>query len=291
MSDTQGIVATVGTFDGVHRGHSEVLRALKQEASIRGLEPVVFTFDRHPLETIAPERAPRLIMTEEERGRHIRNEDIRTVHVPFTRELSRLTAAEWMKRLRDRYGAKAVVIGYDNKFGSDGRTLTFEDYRRLGQSLGMDVIEAPEMEGFSSSAVRKAVAEGQMTKAREILGRPFYITGEVIKGRQLGRTIGVPTANVEPDSRQLIPASGVYRGSVETGGKIYKAVINVGSNPTVSESGSTRIETHLIGFSGNLYGREIKITFDDRLRDEKKFESLEALKLQISHDIEALKQT
>lgn len=291
MSDTQGIVATVGTFDGVHRGHSEVLRALKQEASIRGLEPVVFTFDRHPLETIAPERAPRLIMTEEERGRHIQNEDIKTVHVPFTRELSRLTAAEWMKRLRDRYGAKAVVIGYDNKFGSDGRTLTFEDYRRLGQSLGMDVIEAPEMEGFSSSAVRKAVAEGQMTKAREILGRPFYITGEVIKGRQLGRTIGVPTANVEPDSRQLIPASGVYRGSVETGGKIYKAVINVGSNPTVSESGSTRIEAHLIGFSGNLYGREIKISFDGRLRDEKKFESLEALKRQISRDIEALKQT
>ena len=230
-------------------------------------------------------------MTEEERGRHIRNEAIRTVHVPFTRELSRLTAAEWMKRLRDRFGAKAVVIGYDNKFGSDGRTLTFEDYRRLGQSLGMDVIEAPEMEGFSSSAVRKAVAEGQMTKAREILGRPFYITGEVIKGRQLGRTIGVPTANVEPDNRQLIPASGVYRGSVETGGKIYKAVINVGSNPTVSESGSTRIEAHMLGFSGNLYGREIKISFDGRLRDEKKFESLEALKRQISRDIEALRLT
>lgn len=282
-------IVTVGTFDGVHRGHKEVLSVLKEEACKKHLHPVAVTFDRHPLATIAPERAPELVMSPDDRDRLLESEGIRVLRLPFDESLRRMTVREWLETLRDKYHAGEIVLGYDNTFGSDGRNMSFDEYSRIARELGLEIIVAPQVEGCSSTAVRKAVKKGDMAEAEAILGRPFFITGKVTCGRQIGRTIGFPTANVSVDNHQLVPARGVYAALVETDGREYRSVVNVGNAPTVAGADPLRIEAHLIGFDGDLYGRHIKIEFLRRIRDEKKFDSLEALKLQIAEDISQVK--
>lgn len=281
-------VITIGTFDGVHRGHKMVLETLKKTASENGLKPLVITFDRHPLEIVAPERAPQLLMAIEERDKILRENQVEVDRIPFSEELRHQTAAEWMKVLRDKYHARFVVLGYDNTFGSDGRSLGFGDYKRIGCALGINVLMAPEINGCSSSAVRHYVREGDVVRAAEILGRPFAVNGKVISGRQIGRTIGIPTANLKVSSRQLLPKPGVYQAKVFAEGNHYDAIVNVGINPTVSDSGHLKIEAHLLGYTGNLYGKTIKIEFIKRIRDERKFDSIEDLKSQINKDIQSI---
>lgn len=286
-----GTAVTVGTFDGVHRGHQTVLRMLREESARLGLAPLVVTFDRHPLETVAPERAPGLIMAPDSRDALIRGCGVEVERVAFTEDVRRMTAAEWMRRLVGEYGASMLLLGYDNTFGSDGMVMTSDDFRAEGQRIGLRVEVAPAVAGCSSSAVRKALAAGDTMLAASILGRPFSIRGVVGRGRQLGRTIGMPTANVEASPRQLVPAPGVYaaRACVPLSGKtaVYDAVVNVGTSPTVTDCGVMRIEAHLLGFSGDLYDREIRIEFGTKIRDERKFHSLDALRVQIEADIRA----
>lgn len=286
-----GTAVTVGTFDGVHRGHQTVLRMLREESARLGLAPLVVTFDRHPLEIVAPERAPGLIMDPASRDALIRGCGVEVERVAFTEDVRRMTAAEWMRRLVGEYGASMLLLGYDNTFGSDGMVMTSDDFRAEGQRIGLRVEVAPEVGGCSSSAVRKALAAGDTMLAASILGRPFSIWGVVGHGRQLGRTIGVPTANVEASPRQLVPAPGVYaaRACVPLSGKtaVYDAVVNVGTSPTVTDCGVMRIEAHLLGFSGDLYEREIRIEFGTKIRDERKFHSLDDLRAQIEADIRA----
>lgn len=284
-----GSVVTTGTFDGVHRGHRRVLELVSEISQAEGLEPLVVTFDRHPLETVAPERAPRLLMDPERRDSLLRESGMNVLRMEFGDELRRKTAAEWMRELRDAYDMRVLVLGYDNTFGSDGREMSFEDYRSLGTMLGIRVEVAPAVDGCSSSAARRAVASGDMEKAREILGRPFELTGIVGHGRELGRTIGVPTANLETGQRQLLPLTGVYGAeAVLPDGTLRPAVVNVGDNPTVSGDGATRVEAHLIGYDGNLYGRGLTLRLTRRLRDERRFGSLADLRDQIARDIAAL---
>lgn len=283
-----GSVVTVGTFDGVHQGHREVLSVLKLEASKLHLKPVVVTFDRHPLETIDPERTPKLIMNPDARDRLLQNEGVEVIRIPFTPDLRSMTVRKWMQTLKERYGAEAIVLGYDNKFGSDGRGMPFDEYKRIGEETGLKIILADAVDGCSSTAVRREVSKGDIAKANEILGRPFAIAGKVCKGRQLGRTIGFPTANVEVSDRQLLPLPGVYAAEVEADGKSYKALVNIGNNPTVSVSAPLSVEAHLMDYSGNLYGKTIKINFLRRIRDEKKFSGLSELRHQIQKDILAL---
>lgn len=282
---------TVGTFDGVHRGHQTVLRMLREESARLGLAPLVVTFDRHPLETVAPERAPGLIMAPDSRDALIRGCGVEVERVAFTEDVRRMTAAEWMRRLVGEYGASMLLLGYDNTFGSDGMVMTSDDFRAEGQRIGLRVEVAPAVAGCSSSAVRKALAAGDIMLAASILGRPFSIRGVVGRGRQLGRTIGMPTANVEASPRQLVPAPGVYaaRACVPLSGKtaVYDAVVNVGTSPTVTDCGVMRIEAHLLGFSGDLYDREIRIEFGTKIREERKFHSLDDLRAQIEADIRA----
>ena len=299
-----GTAVTVGTFDGVHRGHREVLATLRRVAEERGLRPVVVTFDRHPLEVVAPDRAPAIIERRESRNRMLREQGVEVREVEFSEQVRQKTVTEWLKELRDNYGAKVIVLGYDNTFGSDGRQQTFDYYAREASALGMEAVVAPQVEGCSSSAVRRAVADGDMGKAQEILGRPFSIEGMVKRGRQLGRTIGFPTANVQPTgSRQLLPKPGVYGAEVEIDGingdsnsgsnpnadsnniGVYNAIVNVGVNPTVTDSGDLSIEAHILNFEGNLYGRTIKIAFKRRIRDERKFASVADLQSQIARDL------
>lgn len=286
-----GTAVTVGTFDGVHRGHQTVLCMLREESARLGLAPLVVTFDRHPLEIVAPERAPGLIMDPDSRDALIRGCGVEVERVAFTEDVRRMTAAEWMRRLVGEYGASMLLLGYDNTFGSDGMVMTSDDFRAEGQRIGLRVEVAPAVAGCSSSAVRKALAAGDTMLAASILGRPFSIRGVVGRGRQLGRTIGMPTANVEASPRQLVPAPGVYaaRACVPLSGKtaVYDAVVNVGTSPTVTDCGVMRIEAHLLGFSGDLYDREIRIEFGTKIRDERKFHSLDDLRAQIEADIRA----
>lgn len=291
-----GAAVTVGTFDGVHRGHQAVLGMLREESARLGLRPLVVTFDRHPLETVAPERAPGLIMEPDSRDALLCDLGVLVERVEFTEEVRRMTAAEWMRRLVDEYDARLLLLGYDNTFGSDGMVMTPDDFRAEGRRIGLRVEVAPAVAGCSSSAVRMALAAGDTPLAASILGRPFSICGSVVRGRQLGRTIGMPTANIETAPRQLVPAPGVYAaraivpgsgGGTATG--VYDAVVNIGTSPTVTDCGVVRVEAHLLGFSGDLYGRDICLEFGARVRDERKFDSLDALRVQIEADIKRVR--
>lgn len=283
-------IITIGTFDGVHLGHRKVLASLRDAARKRNCTPLVITFDRHPLETIHPERAPQLIMGADRRDELLRGEGMTVIRIEFADAIRRMTAREWLSALRKEHGAVGVVLGYDNRFGCDGRELDFEDFRRLGSDIGLEVIVAPEVEGCSSSRIRRAVSDGDMEAAAKMLGRPFSLSGRVGKGRQIGRTIGFPTANIDVDGRMLLPAPGVYAAEAETEGKTYRAVVNVGFSPTVSGENRIRVEAHLIGFEGNLYGKDVKVNFVRRIRDERKFPSLEALRSQIERDLLAVSE-
>ena len=283
---TTGTIATVGTFDGYHRGHRQVVATLLEEGRRRGLRPLLVTFSSHPLQTVAPERAPKMLDTVGEKMMRLRGCGAEVVLLDFNASLCSLTAEQWMRRLRDEYGVRAMVVGYDNTFGCDGRFLRHEDFAKIGESLGIKVIEAPELPGISSSTVRKAVLAGDVEGASRMLGRPYELRGEVVHGRALGRQLGFPTANLVTALEKAIPADGVYAVSVEGAeeGKRLPAVINIGRRPSV-DNGAESIECHIPGFAGDLYGRELTVRFIARLRGEKKYPNLEVLREGIARDV------
>lgn len=277
--------AAIGTFDGVHEGHRLLLRCLRQKAAKAGLEPLVITFDRHPLEVVAPERAPLRLSTPEQQMRMLRAEGVDVCVVPFTESTRSLTAEEWLRRLRDTMGVRLVVLGYDNTFGSDGRQLSASDYDAIGKALGLGVVHAPRLDGVSSSAVRRAVAAGDVELAARMLGRYFTLEGCVEHGRHLGTGLGFPTANLTAALRSAIPANGVYACYASMpGGERRKAVVNVGTRPTVEAHGERTVEAHIPGWKGDLYGRRLRLEFVSRLRGETRFGSLEELREAIARD-------
>ena len=279
-------VAAIGTFDGVHLGHRSVLRTLTDYAKEHDMDPVAITFDRHPLALIDPSRTP-CELTPLWKKKKLLSEVGALPHIlNFDEPLRSTTASEWMARLRDEYGVKALVIGYDNTFGSDGINLSLEDYRKIGEKERIEIITAEEIKGVSSSAIRRLVLGGEMEKAAEMLGRPYSITAKVVKGNNLGHTIGFPTANIELPDGVAVPKSGVYAAIVKTlnDGAKYPAMVNVGSRPTVMRGDDIVIEAHLINWEGDLYGKDITVRFLKRLRDEKKFDSIEALRQQLDSD-------
>ena len=279
-------VAAIGTFDGVHRGHRSVLGALTDYARENDLEPLAITFDRHPLALIDSKRRP-LELTPLWKKKRLLNEVGASVKIlGFDEELRRTTAKEWMKKLHDEYGVRAMVIGYDNTFGSDGINLSLEDYKRMGEEEDIVVLSADEIKGVSSSAIRKAVVNGEMEKARDMLGRPYSITAKVVRGNGVGHTIGFPTANIDLPEGVAIPKPGVYAAIVKTldSGRKHPAMVNVGSRPTVMRGDDTVIESHLINWEEDLYGKDITVRFMKRIRDERKFDSIEALRQQLEMD-------
>ena len=283
-------IVTTGTFDGVHKGHRKVLDFMKERGAALGLSPAVVTFDRHPLEVISPERAPKLLMTPDDRDAALSSLGVEVVRLAFDESLRRLTAAQWLRRMH-RAGVEEVVVGYDNTFGCDGRSLRMEDYFRLGRAEGIAVEEAPLLPGVSSTLVRDALADGRVEDAARMLGRPYMLTGTVVHGRHLGHKLGFPTANVDCGSRLAIPAPGVYAADVVLPyGSLRKAVVNIGSRPTVDNGSDISVEAHIPGFSGDLYGKTVSLRFLRRLRDEHRFGSLDELQAAIRADIEALQR-
>lgn len=287
-------MAAIGMFDGVHLGHQWLLSGLNVTAASYGYEPMIVTFDRHPLTMIAPDRAPKLLMTPTERFSTLRSKLGLVAVVGFTDEIRCMTAREFMIMLRDRYGVKAIYMGFNHRFGSD-RLQEVDEYKAVAAGLGMEIFNGLEEtvggEKVSSSIIRGLIADGDVAKAAECLGRPYRIMGSVEQGKQLGRTIGFPTANLHPgDDRQLVPGLGVYAcRAILNDGQVYEAMVNIGCRPTVDDSGRVTIEAHLLDFSGDLYGRVLTLEFLRRIRDERRFASADELREQLAEDAKAVR--
>lgn len=283
---------TIGTFDGVHRGHHVVLDTLKREAQKRGLQAVAISFDRHPLELVAPERAPGNLTSTERKVNLIRQEGVEPLIIPFNEQLRGMRAYEWLDHIHRKYDVRLLVAGYDNTFGSDGIDMSIADYKAMGEAIGIDVIAAPEEEGVSSSAVRKAVKRGDIATANALLGHRTELEGRVMPGFHVGHEIGFPTANLQVSPRAVMPASGAYAALafVDDSAKGYPAMVNIGNRPTFKgtnkESWHLTVEAHIIGLDEEIYGKKVRLEFIDRLRDERKFESVEELKEQLRKDRE-----
>ncbi|MCM1293109.1 MAG: riboflavin biosynthesis protein RibF [Bacteroides sp.] len=285
------LMATIGAFDGVHCGHRDVVRQLCAEASRRGLKPAVVTFSCHPLETIRPEAAPPLLMTPDERLQALQQLDgVRVITIEFTPDLQRLTSRQFMTMLHEDYGVDALLMGFNHRFGSD-RLSSPEEYDSAASGSGVAIVHGLELAGdegskISSSAIRRRLQTGDVESAAVMLGYPYSLRGEVVAGKQLGRRIGFPTANIRPvDKRQLIPAAGVYACRVVTAdGVEHGAMVNIGTRPTVDSDGGQTIEAHLFDFDANVYGQTIVVKFIARLRDEQRFPTIDALQSQLERD-------
>jgi len=284
---------TVGTFDGVHIGHSDVLRRLVALARERGMASVVVTFSPHPTEVVRPSAVPMLLTPGLEKFEALATIGVDyCAVVPFTRDLAGLTAAEFVRQiLRPRFRMEALLIGHDHGFGRD-RAGGREQLLALGAADDFAVTQVAPVclaDGtvVSSSAIRRALAAGDLETARQALGRPYSLSGVVQLGDQRGRTIGFPTINLGvPDPRKLLPPTGVYAAMVQTPGGAYPAMVNLGSRPTVSDARQT-VEAHLIDFSGDLYGAPVRVDLAAGLRPIRRFEGLEELTAQLTADREA----
>lgn len=288
------LIAAVGTFDGVHLGHSFIIDELKREAQIAGMTPAIVTFASHPLSVIRPERVPELLTPLHSKLEMLRAR-AKTIVLEFNDTMRNMSAFDFMTMLRDNHNVRAILLGYDTRFGHD-RPTEFADYVTLGAKAGIDIMKAGEYTGkdapVSSSRIRAALRSGDTSLANRMLGHHYNIAGTVTHGKQLGRTIGYPTANIEPEcDRLLIPAGGVYAvyAKIEGVATVFPAMLNIGTRPTVDGAPDARrtIEVHLLDFNSDLYGKRIEIEFIDRLRDERRFNSLDELKAQLGRDAEA----
>jgi len=284
--------AIIGNFDGIHEGHQYIIDKLRELAKENPtpLSTIAITFDRHPKALFDKSFIPKYITTIKEKERQLIKAGLDSVAImPFNKDFASLSAYDFMKIMHDEMGIKILLIGYDNRFGAkkEGHIETFEDYKKYGEEIGIKVIQATPKENsdkhVSSSVVRRQLLNGDIEAANENLGRRFSITGKVVSGHQNGRKIGFPTANILPAKEQLLPPNGVY--STIVGGN--KAITNIGTRPTYDGHRLT-IETYIIDYVGDLYGKEITIEFVKRIRDEKPFASPEELMEQIKKDIDTI---
>ena len=288
-------VVTVGTFDGVHLAHREIIREVTHRARMIEGRSVVVTFDPHPKEVVhSPKQGEvRLLTTLEERATLLAAcgvDDL--VVLPFTVEFSEQTPREFAQRiLVNRIGAAEVVVGYDHMFGR-GRSAGTEELVTLGKEFDFSVFAVHpytvDGEAVSSTRIRRALATGDLPHAEKLLGYRYGISGKVVRGDRRGATIGFPTANITPASiRKVVPARGVYVVAVELEGNTLFGMMNIGVRPTVTPGMSETMEVHLFAYSGDLYGATLRVTFLARLRDEKKFAGLPELVEQLGKDREA----
>lgn len=283
-------VVTLGTFDGVHLGHQELIRRTVSAAKKAHVPAIAYTFEPHPAKILAPNFAPRTLISVEERIRVLRSLGIETVVVePFDRAFADVGADEWVDRwLVAQLHPIHVVVGFNFSYGRGrgGDTMHLET-SGMRSGFSVEVVEPVTVSTVvcSSTRVREFLLEGNVDGARMLLDRPYALTGAVIHGQQRGRTIGVPTANLKAES-ELIPAQGVYatRVGIEDGEAIHPAVTNIGLRPTFEGSGVT-IETHLLDWSGDLYGKRLRVELIARIREEKRFSGVDALVAQIRQDI------
>lgn len=283
-------VATIGFFDGVHTGHRFLLSQVERLAKERHLAGLAVTFETHPRQVLQSDYRPALLTTPQEKFQRLKVSGIDACALlQFTPEMAQLSAQSFMKSyLQERFGVDLLVMGYDHHFGHE-RHLSFEDYKRLGEEIGLEVVraEAFQTDGFtvSSSVVRRLLKEGDVAQANDCLGYAYELSGVIEEGHHVGSKLGFPTANLSPlNQDKLIPERGVYAVEAVHEGKTYAAMLNIGFRPTLNNGNNLTIEAHLFGFSGNLYGENITLRFLRRIRDEKQFSSLDELKVQLHED-------
>lgn len=285
----RGCVATIGNFDGVHRGHQAILQRLRERAAELQLPSCVVIFEPQPHEFFAPDNAPVRLSRLRDKLELLAAAGVdRVLCLAFNRRLRELSAADFVRTvLVDGLGVQHLEVGDDFRFGCD-RAGDFPFLEQAGQQFGFSVEDAItiELDGerVSSTRVRNAAQVADFALVEQLLGRPFSISGRVLHGQKLGRQLGTPTANVQLKRRRA-PLNGVYLVSVELDGRVQPGVANIGMRPTVAGDGRAHLEVHLLDFAGDLYGRRLTVVFHQKLRDEQRFASLEALKAAIDADI------
>lgn len=293
--DLRPCVATIGFFDGVHRGHQFLIANVREEARKAGLPSLVITFDRHPRQVLSQDYQPRLLTTLDRKLQLLSLTGVDNVAVlHFTKEMAALSARDFMQQiLRDKLNVRELIIGYDNRFGHN-RAEGFDDYVGYGKEIGIQVRQAtPFAVGdikVSSSLTRSFLEGGEVEMAMRCLGRPYELSGMVVKGFQQGRKLGFPTANLDTgNSGLLIPKGGVYavKASIDNHQRLLPAMMDIGTRPTY---GGTRLslEVNIFNFHGSLYGKRLTVQFFKRMRDDRKFESIEDLAAQLQKDKESV---
>ncbi len=297
ITDVCPSVATIGFFDGVHRGHRFLINNVVKEAASRGLLSTVVTFDRHPRQVLGSDFQPRLLSTNEEKMLLLSKTGVeRCVMLPFSEQMAQMTACDFMKKiLRDRLGVQVLIIGYDNRFGHN-RSEGFDDYVRYGREMGIEVMSAQSflLHGInvSSSVIRSFLQEGEIEMAENCLGYPYFFTGKVVKGFRVGHELGFPTANIEQDNMlKMIPSPGVYAVKVRIEGtvELKHAMMNIGTRPTFNGTQQT-LEVHILNFNDDIYGKMISVAFVHKLRNERQFASKEALSEQLVKDAQMVEE-
>ncbi len=294
-------VITIGAYDGVHRGHQAVIAQVRELADSLGCQSVVVTFDRHPASVVRPESAPKLLTDMEQKIELLAATGVDATRVvTFNEDKARMTADEFAREILIKgLRTQVIVVGEDFHFGYR-RQGNVEMLRTLGAELGFRVepvklIQRPDgvAEPVSSTAIRRALAGGQVETAAQLLGRPVEIRGVVVHGDQRGRTIGFPTANIAVPPAMCLPADGVYAGRyVDEQSRSFMCAVNLGRRPTfVERSDHSLLEAHLLDYSGDLYGQRARVTFEKFLRSERKFDGLESLRSQLADDIAAVRNT
>lgn len=285
---------TIGVLDGVHLGHQALLGRLRKEAKKRALSPGVVTLHPHPITVLRPEVAPSYLTSLEDRMELMRGAGADwVIPLTFTGEVSEVTAEELATAFHRFLRMRLLVLGPDAAFGRGAPKDTLQRMQSLGAELGFDIIQIEPLmhdhERYSSTAVRKALADGDMDRVTGLLGRNYRISGPVVKGFERGRTIGIPTANISIAVDRALPALGVYATRVQVAGHALLGGTNIGRRPTF-DAGHVSIETHLLDFEGDIYGERMDLEVVARIRGEMKFESVEALKTQIAKDIKRARE-
>ena len=300
IHDTQaitepGVMATIGFFDGVHLGHRFLIDEVKAAAAQRGLPSAVITFPTHPRSVLQQAYQPRLLNSFADKLRLLATTGVDyCIVLDFTEALSQLSAEAFLRILATQWRVKGLVIGYDHRFGHDRRD-GFEQYVEYGQRWGIEILKAAAFDAghtaVSSSEIRRLVQEGKVERAEQLLTYAYHISGRIVSGYKVGRTLGFPTANIQPDDpMQLLPGIGVYAVWVEVAGQRYKGMLYIGSRPTLDNGTQLSIEVHILHFSGDIYNDPIRVSFAYFVRGDEKFDSLEALKAQLMRDREVVDQ-
>lgn len=289
-------VATIGFFDGVHLGHRHLIEQVCEAARVRNLASALITFRSHPRQVLHPESPICLLSTPQEKAEALASTGVDwCVTLDFTPELAGMPAKRFMDEvLRQRIGVRTLVIGYDHRFGY-GRADSFDDYVRFGRDMGMEVLRANELqkEGVhvSSSTIRRLLLQGEVAEAAQALGCMYSLEGVVVRGRQVGRTIGFPTANLQPVCpEKLVPADGVYAVRVQLENETYGGMLDIGLRPTFDNGNDRSIEVHLLDFLGDLYGRVVRVDFVRRIRANVQFDSPASLVAQLQKDETVVRQ-
>lgn len=284
----QPLVATIGFFDGVHTGHQFLIEQLKAEAKKRNLPSAVITFPVHPRKVLCSDYQPALLCGYEEKIKRLASTDINyCVPLNFTQEMSALSAREFIQQiLKEKLNVQTLLIGYDHRFGHN-REDGFEEYKQYGKEVGIEVIQAKELGGghVSSSRIRRLLGEGDITKANQLLGYTYTISGQIVEGFQVGRTIGFPTANIKIwEDFKVVPAFGVYAVYVLIEEDQYEGMLYIGKRPTLHNGDNISLEVNILDFDQNLYGKTLSVEFIEFMRPDEKFKDLETLVKHIKQD-------